>query len=122
VKPLGDGHRCPLNPAYPTTPLPKSRLGRLKTLGLLVFKSCTITFEAKRPTKLLKLGAFNMYSDPARIRNNVTKVRLSDEEEALVNAYVEKNGGQKAVMIRELIIEQISIELNSDDTPARKIM
>lgn len=46
-----------------------------------------------------------MYADPALIRDNVVKVRLSDPEAALVDALVNYTGQQKAAFIRDLILE-----------------
>lgn len=58
-----------------------------------------------------------MYTDPTRIRSNVIKVRLSDEEAALIDALVNYNGGQKAVLVREMILEQAASVLGMHDTP-----
>lgn len=58
-----------------------------------------------------------MYTDPTRIRSNVIKVRLSDEEAALIDALVNYNGGQKAVLVREMILEQAASVLGMNDTP-----
>lgn len=62
------------------------------------------------------------YSDPTRIRSNVVKVRFSDEEAALIEAVVNYNGGQMAVFLRELILEQAQHVLSSDSScfPAEK--
>jgi predicted DNA-binding protein len=46
-----------------------------------------------------------MYRDPARIRERVIKVRLSREEDALLEALADYTGEQKAVLIRELLLE-----------------
>lgn len=59
-----------------------------------------------------------MYSDPTKIRSNVIKVRLSDEEAALVEAFVNYNGGQKAALVRDLILEQAASVLGMNDTPS----
>lgn len=47
-----------------------------------------------------------MYRDPARIRKHVTKVRFSDEEYRLIEAYCDYNGEQRAVFVRELVLER----------------
>lgn len=57
-----------------------------------------------------------MYTDPTKLRNNVVKVRLSDEEMALVDAVVNYNGGQKAALLREMILEQAAAVLGIDAT------
>lgn len=57
-----------------------------------------------------------MYSDPTKIRSNVIKVRLSDEEAALVEAFVNYNGGQKATLVRDLILDQAASVLGFNDT------
>lgn len=48
-----------------------------------------------------------MYSDPTKIRSHIVKIRLSDEEHKLVQAYVEYTGEQKAALLRELILQQV---------------
>jgi len=48
-----------------------------------------------------------MYSDPTKIRSHIIKIRLSDEEHKLVQAYVEYTGEQKAALLRELILQQV---------------
>lgn len=47
-----------------------------------------------------------MYTDPARIRKHVVKLRLSDEEHALVEALVNYTGEQKATLLRDLVLER----------------
>ena len=49
-----------------------------------------------------------MYSDPTKIRSHVTKLRFSDEEDRLIQALVDYTGEQKAVLLRELILEAAS--------------
>lgn len=56
-----------------------------------------------------------MYSDPKNIRNNPVKVRFSEKEEALIDAFVAYNGGQKAALIRELVMSQITKVLNDSE-------
>jgi len=48
-----------------------------------------------------------MYSDPTKIRTHVVKIRLSDEECRLVDAFVDYTGEQKAALLRELILQQV---------------
>lgn len=52
-----------------------------------------------------------MYSDPARIRSHVVKVRFSEEEHELIEALTNYTGEQKAVLLRELILEQAAAVL-----------
>lgn len=54
-----------------------------------------------------------MYSDPALIRKHVVKLSLNDREEALINAYCEFSGEQKAALLRELIVDKASSFLHS---------
>ena len=58
-----------------------------------------------------------MYSDPTKIRSHVTKIRLSDEEEKLIQAYVDYTGEQKAVLLRELILEAAASSLGFNNAP-----
>ena len=52
-----------------------------------------------------------MYSDPSKIRTHVVKIRLSDEESALIDAFVNYTGEQKAALLRELILAQAADSL-----------
>ena len=52
-----------------------------------------------------------MYSDPANIRSHVVKLRLNDNEAALVEALVNYTGQQKASLLRELLLEQAQMVL-----------
>jgi hypothetical protein len=52
-----------------------------------------------------------MYSDPTKIRSHVTKIRLSDDEHKLIDAFVNYTGEQKAVLLRELILEAAASSL-----------
>lgn len=52
-----------------------------------------------------------MYADPALIREHVVKVRFNDLEADLVNAWVNYSGQQKAVLLRELILEQARLDM-----------
>ena len=45
-----------------------------------------------------------MYSDPTKIRSHVTKLRFSDEESQLIDAWVNYTGEQKAVLLREMVL------------------
>lgn len=47
-----------------------------------------------------------MYADPALIRKNVVKLTLNDIEYALIRAQANYDGGQVAVMCRELLMEK----------------
>lgn len=55
-----------------------------------------------------------MYQDPALIRKHEITIRLSDPEAALVDALVNFTGEQRAVVLRELIIEQAKYVLLGD--------
>jgi predicted DNA-binding protein len=57
-----------------------------------------------------------MYSDPTKLRSNVVKIRLSDEEHRLIQALVDYSGEQKAPLLRELIINQALSVLGVNDT------
>lgn len=52
-----------------------------------------------------------MYSDPSLIRDHVVKLRLNDNEAALVEALVNYTGQQKASLLRELLLEQAQMVL-----------
>ena len=58
-----------------------------------------------------------MYSDPTRIRSHVIKVRLSDREYELIDAFVNYTGEQRAVLIRELILEAAASSLGVKSAP-----
>ena len=62
-----------------------------------------------------------MYSDPAKIRDNPVRLRFSDYEKELVEAFVEKNGGHRAALLRELIMDRVLAELRAESTPKRRI-
>lgn len=47
-----------------------------------------------------------MYQDTALLRTHTVKIRLSDAEAALINALVDFTGEQRAVLLRDLILEQ----------------
>ena len=63
-----------------------------------------------------------MYSDPARLRNYVVKLRLSEEENRLVDALVDYTGEQKAALIRQLVLEQAASVLGINPTPQSMAM
>lgn len=46
-----------------------------------------------------------MYADPSKIRDRVIRVRLSAEEEALLDAITRYTGGQKSSLMRDLFID-----------------
>lgn len=48
-----------------------------------------------------------MYADPTKIRANEVKLRFNDQETQLIDALVNYTGEQKAVFIRELVLEGI---------------
>lgn len=52
-----------------------------------------------------------MYQDPSRIRSHVVKLRFSEEESRLIDALTDYTGDQKAVLLRELILEQAAAVL-----------
>ncbi len=52
-----------------------------------------------------------MYADPSLIREHVVKVRFNDLEADLVNAWINYSGQQKAVLLRELILEQARLDM-----------
>jgi hypothetical protein len=47
-----------------------------------------------------------MYSDPSLIRKNTVKLSLSDREAALLDALCAYTGEQKAVLLREMLLER----------------
>ncbi len=55
-----------------------------------------------------------MYADPSLIRDNVVKIRLNDLEDDLVTPLVNYRGGQKATLLRELLIEAVKRDLGVD--------
>lgn len=46
-----------------------------------------------------------MYADPSKIRDRVIRVRLSEEEDDLLDAITRYTGGQKSSLMRELFID-----------------
>lgn len=55
-----------------------------------------------------------MYADPTLIRDNYVKVSLNDLEDDLITAWVNYRGGQKAALVRELLIEAALRDLGLD--------
>lgn len=53
-----------------------------------------------------------MYSDPSLIRANPVRVNFNDAEADLIDALVKYTGQQRAVLIRELILEQARLVLS----------
>lgn len=47
-----------------------------------------------------------MYSDPALIRKHVVKLSLSDRESDLLEALCSYTGEQKAVLLREMVLQR----------------
>jgi hypothetical protein len=47
-----------------------------------------------------------MYSDPALIRKHTVKLSLSDREAALLDALCAFTGEQKAVLLREMLLDR----------------
>lgn len=54
-----------------------------------------------------------MYADPSQIRAHVVKLRLNDNEAALVDALVNYTGQQKAALLRDLLLEQARLVLTA---------
>lgn len=57
----------------------------------------------------------DMYDDPTHIRDREIKVRLNDDELALVDALARYNRRQRAAFIRELLLASLS-RLETQDT------
>jgi len=54
-----------------------------------------------------------MYADPSLIRDHVVKIRLNDQESELINAWVNYTGQQKAALLRDMLLEQARLDMNS---------
>lgn len=52
-----------------------------------------------------------MYADPALIREHVVKLRFNEAEAALIQAWVNYTGQQKATLLREMLLEQAQLDL-----------
>lgn len=61
-----------------------------------------------------------MYMDPTKIRTHKIKIRLSDEENRLIDAWVGYTGEQKAAMLREIIMEQAKIAIAENSITIKK--
>ena len=55
-----------------------------------------------------------MYTDPTNLRQHVVKIRLNERESELVNAWVNYTGQQKAVLLREMLLEQARLDLEAN--------
>ena len=55
-----------------------------------------------------------MYTDPTQLRQHVVKIRLNERESELVNAWVNYTGQQKAVLLREMLLEQARLDLEAN--------
>lgn len=55
-----------------------------------------------------------MYSDPSLIREHVVKLRLNENEADLIAAWVKYTGQQKAVLLREMLLEQARLDMGMD--------
>ena len=47
-----------------------------------------------------------MYRNRALVRDHLIKLRLSDRENEMIDQLVQQTGGQKAALIRELLMQQ----------------
>lgn len=56
-----------------------------------------------------------MYADPAYIRKHAVKLSLSDKEVELLDALCLATGQQKAVLVRELLLERAREVLHEND-------
>lgn len=55
-----------------------------------------------------------MYTDPSQIRETVVKLRLNDAEADLIDAWVKYTGQQKAVLLREMLLEQARLDMEAN--------
>lgn len=60
-----------------------------------------------------------MYADPALIREHVVKIRLNDNEAELINAWVNYTGQQKAVLLRDMLLEQAMLDMGINSQAAQ---
>ena len=58
-----------------------------------------------------------MYADPSLIREHVVKIRLNDNEADLINAWVKYTGQQKAVLLRDMLLEQATLDMAAQFGP-----
>lgn len=59
-----------------------------------------------------------MYSDPQNIRQHVVKIRLNEREAELLTAWTNYTGQQKAVVAREMLLEQARLDLEAMLSPS----
>lgn len=62
-----------------------------------------------------------MYSDPSLIRDHVYTVRFNDLEDDLVQAIVNYTGQERAVVMRDLVIEGAKRALFADASEAPQL-
>jgi hypothetical protein len=62
-----------------------------------------------------------MYADPSLIRDHVVKLRFNDVEAKLISAWVEYTGQQKATLLREMLLEQATLDLGLHDAQERRL-
>lgn len=60
------------------------------------------------------------YADPALIRDHVVKLRLNDNEAALIDAWVQYTGQQKATLLREMLLEQAALDMGMNGAPTEQ--
>lgn len=53
------------------------------------------------------------YTDQSNIRDHVVKLRFNDREAELINAWANYTGQQKAVLLREMLLEQAQLDLDA---------
>ena len=58
-----------------------------------------------------------MYTDPTLVREHVVKIRLNDREAELIDAWVNYTGQQKAVLLRDMLLEQAVIDMGINGAP-----
>ena len=54
-----------------------------------------------------------MYTDPSQLREHVVKLRFNDNEDALLDAWARYTGQQKAVLLREMLLEQARLDMEA---------
>lgn len=54
-----------------------------------------------------------MYTDPSNIRRHTVKIRLNDREAELLDAWNNYTGQQKAVVAREMLLEQARLDIEA---------
>jgi hypothetical protein len=57
------------------------------------------------------------YADQSLIREHVVKLRLNENEADLINAWVKYTGQQKAVLLREMLLEQARLDMAANFAP-----